>query len=31
LSEQALNSANRTAAIQRQGVDEINTRTWLFK
>jgi hypothetical protein len=31
LSEQALNSVNRNAAVQRQGIDEINTRTWLFK
>jgi hypothetical protein len=31
LSEQALNAVNRNAAVQRQGIDEINTRTWLFK
>jgi hypothetical protein len=31
ISEQALNAANRAAAVQRQGADNINTRTWIAK
>jgi hypothetical protein len=31
LTEQALNGANRTAAVQRQGADDLNTRSWIFK
>jgi hypothetical protein len=31
LSEQALNATNRAAAVQRQGPDNINTRTWVAK
>lgn len=31
LSEQSLNANNRTAAVQRQGTDDINTRTWIAK
>lgn len=31
ISEQALNSVNRAAAVQRQGADNINTRTWVAK
>ena len=31
LSEQALNGSNRTAAVQRQGTDDLNTRSWIFK
>lgn len=31
LSEQALNAANRAAAVTRQGVDDINTLVWIAK
>jgi hypothetical protein len=31
ISEQALNATNRAAAVQRQGADNINTRTWIAK
>ncbi len=31
ISEQALNAATRAAAVQRQGADNINTRTWIAK
>lgn len=31
LSEQSLNGVNRAAAVQRQGADNINTRTWIAK
>jgi len=31
ISEQALNAVNRAAAVQRQGADNINTRTWVAK
>ena len=31
LSEQALNKANRDAAVARQGVDDINTLIWIAK
>jgi len=31
LSEQALNKANRDAAVARQGVDDINTLVWIAK
>lgn len=31
LSEQSLNGVNRDAAVQRQGPDNINTRTWIAK
>lgn len=29
LSEQSLNATNRAAAVQRQGADDMNTRTWI--
>ncbi len=29
LSEQSLNGTNRSEAVQRQGADDINTRTWV--
>ncbi len=29
LSEQSLNTDNRAAAVQRQGADDLNTRTWI--
>lgn len=29
LSEQSLNTANRAAAVQRQGADDLNTRIWI--
>jgi hypothetical protein len=29
LAEQSLNGTNRSAAVQRQGADDINTRTWI--
>lgn len=29
LSEQSLNTANRAAAVQRQGADDLNTRPWI--
>ncbi len=31
ISEQALNGANRNAAVAKQGVDDINTRVWSIK
>jgi len=31
LSEQSLNGSNRTAAVQRQGADDLNTRTWIYQ
>lgn len=30
-SEQSLNSANRNAAVSRQGADDLNTRPWIFQ
>ncbi len=29
LSEQSLNGTNRAAAVQRQGIDDLNTRPWI--
>jgi hypothetical protein len=31
LSEQSLNAANRSAAVTRQGVDDLNTEIWIVK
>lgn len=31
LSEQSLNETNRAAAVQNQGTDDLNTRTWVAK
>lgn len=31
ISEQSLNGTNRNTAVQRQGTDDLNTRTWIYK